>query len=139
MVWSSNDQVPYLVIDSNDELCEELKMICIAIRKQDGERVFKEYKSGERIFVKLNADLEKIKPNCELTFSICVYGFFTKPNGTSFLQMGVIEHAAKKISLLGGKRAASEGLDEPVEKKLTPGFSYTPNSLEYVNFSDDLW
>ena len=75
-MWSSNEQVPNLVIDSNDELCEELKSISIAIRRQDGERVFKEYISGEQIFVKLNADLEKIKPNCELTFSICVWVFY---------------------------------------------------------------
>jgi len=43
------------------------------------------------------------------------------------------------ILLLGGKRVASESLDESVEKKLVPGLSYTPNSLEYANFSDDLW
>src|SRR6266853_6493187 len=102
------------------------------ISKQNRTLIYKELKPDDRLYFKHGRDCGQIAPNCELTYCICVYGFFKKPDGSmSFLQSEVAEHETKKISLLGKRHAEKE--DEEVVASKVQGvtcgsINYTPNS-----------
>ena len=127
-LWASDEGVPHLVIDSDNELCEELRLLCIAAKDQDNELDFKDY-TNERLFIKLNKSCEKIVPNCELTFCISVFGIFKKTGGKSFLQMDVTEQMTRKISLLG--KRPSPPVSNVEEDASAKRLNYIPNSLAF--------
>src|SRR5438552_9922389 len=138
-IWSNGNGDPFLTLADEHDLITELLSLCRSLSKKDETINFKELKQDERLYVKFSRDCGKIASNCELTYCICVYGFFKKPDGTSsFLQMEVAEHSTRKFSLLGKRKAASDDY-EVVPVKQTGeeccSFScnnYTPNASGFT-------
>ena len=141
-LWSNEKSEAFLTLENETELVTELQSISMALSKQDTTLVFKELQPADRLYFKHGRDCGEIASNCELTYCICVYGFFKKPDGTmSFLQTEVAEHETKRISLLGKRHAVKEE-DEVVPSKvqglMSGSINYTPNSRAF-EFNDDLY
>ena len=99
-IWSSDARVVHLVL-TDAALQEEIRLICEMIKKKDESLEFKLSNPDDRIYLKINKDVEKIPMNCELTYCISVYGFFKQSaTGKVFLQMDVKEARTTKISIL---------------------------------------
>jgi len=135
-IWSNGNELPFLAIQNDADLCSELKLLCDALCKQDNTLTFIKFKPDDRLYFKFGKDCGSSPANCELTYCICIYGCFRKPNGgMASLQMEVSEQSTKVISLLG-KRKCESTSDEPLSKQLFSANNYTPNSM-FFEFGDN--
>jgi hypothetical protein len=97
---SSITHTPQLTLTLTDDLKKELAVIEEFIMAKFPQLQMKVL-NGDKIFLKLSKDCEKIVPNASLKYSIRIYGCYQqKATNTTFLQMEVHEVQMEKISLL---------------------------------------
>ena len=117
--WKSEKEEVHLALTITPELKNEIDAISNAILKQHPGMTFKKYDG--KIFIKMGKDCPAPPLNCEIQFTLQVYGAFTQSNtGVTFLQMEVHELCSKKMSLLS----------KYVGTNTTPtaSLNYVPNS-----------
>jgi len=144
-VWSSDEGSVYLVLNHDQELRKELDCIKEAVNrsgepftdvkwKGDAPPIDSLHcKSDDAIFIKMDKNLDPLQLNCELRYTIAVYGvFLQKTNGLLYLQMAVQEHQTTKISLL--KR-----MDSTTAAVASSEMSYQPNSTLWSNLPSQQW
>ena len=128
--WKSEKDEVHLALTITPELRNEIDAITNAILKQHPGMTFKKYDG--KMFIKMGKDCAPPPLNCEIQFTLQIYGAFTQSKtGVTFLQMEVHELCSKKISLLSKYVVASN--TTPTAASL----NYVPNSKRWENDDDD--
>lgn len=101
--WTNNDGLKHLVLGYDEDLMRELNAIKLVIETKSTTPIQWKACSEEksRLFIKLDKGCTSIPLNCELKYTIAVYGMFVqKSSNIAFLQFSIMENKAEKLSFL---------------------------------------
>ena len=102
-IWTSSDGIAHLVLGYDKEIMREISAIKLALSAKSSTIIDWKANTGNdaKTFVKLDKACTPIPLNCELRYTIVVYGvFLQKASNTSFLQFSVLENETGKLSFL---------------------------------------
>lgn len=126
--WTSEEGKSYLCLDADKNLENELSKIKDAVGKTESfvgvQWKVQDDKTKSKFFVPLEKNSSAVEFNCELRYTIAVYGVFTqKSTNLSFLQTVVQEHETSKLSFL--KKSITEA---DLHKMVVGEMNYEPSS-----------